>query len=328
MKKRRLPVDIEFLIESILSESPDLVVASPKEKLIKEDPDDVYTIEDSGLEYVLANFDDDDAVAFMTFPTYSIICPGGVHAYIKSFLSKIYINLFSGRKVTKQDVEAELKKGFTNIKVSNIDSMIKDLDGGVTGKAFEAGVFATATKYRYGIKNALSGRFWSDKNVISFWNKKEDTLNNWDQIRQLFKDHNQYGSVDQYEIDFLERKFNSSIPLTPASDISRSLSGSKEPAKSTDASKQSNLIGKFLSNPTNLDKLTDSQMEKLAGKLHVMAPAQKNKVMKAAGMNHNKAAEIAVKLGMTVAEFNNIMQVAEEKIPTLSEIIEKIRNRK
>ena len=148
MKKRRLPVDIEFLIESILSESPDLVVASPKEKLIKEDPDDVYTIEDSGLEYVLANFDDDDAVAFMTFPTYSIICPGGVHAYIKSFLSKIYINLFSGRKVTKQGVEAELKKGFTNIKVSNIDSMIKDLDGGVTGKAFEAGVFATATKYR------------------------------------------------------------------------------------------------------------------------------------------------------------------------------------
>lgn len=325
MKKQRLPLDIQFLIESILDESSNRIGLN-NEAVLNEDPDDVYLLNKDGAEQRLARYVDDDAVAFIIFPTFSIILPNGVHSDIKRLLSTIYIKFLTGNDANKSDVEEAIdQQKLDNIQISDIDAMLKDLGGnGVAKKAFEAGMFATSTGYRHKIEHSLSGRFWPEKSIISFWNKRSDVIKNWREVQKMFKSHYGYGSVDQYEVDFLERSGDEKQPLTPASSISKSVEPRSE---KKDNSNQLNFLGKLLSKPENLDTLSDEQMEKLAGKLHVMTPGEKNKVMKAAGMNYNKAAEIANKLGMTVAEFNSIMQVAEEKIPSLKEIAEKINKK-
>ncbi len=299
----------------------DASVPALEEDLINEDPDDVRVINHSGEEELISSYRDADAAAFMIFPTFSVIKPTGIHSEIKRFLATIYIKFMTGVEVKAHDIPNILNEiDVGDMEVSDIDAMLKDLGGdGVAAKAFKSGIFATSTAYRHKIEKSLSGRLWSDTKILSFWNRKSDVIKNWAEVQKMFKNHSNYGLLDHYHVDFLERTGIETEPLTLAASISRSMGT----PPSNDIN-QLKLVGRFLSNPKNLDKLSDSQMEKLAGKLHVMTPAQKNKVMKAAGMNYNKAAEIADKMGLTVAEFNNLLHISEEKIPTLKEIIGKI----
>lgn len=292
--------------------------------LINEDPDAVYAKINNRVARI-THYGDDDAAAFMTFPTFSVVSYHGVHYDIKSFLANFYIKLMAGQKVEIQDVKDITEKA--EIEVSDIQSMLDDLKGnGVAAKAFKDGIFATATAYRYKIKKSLSGRIWADSSVIAFWNKKEDVLENWGQIRQMFKDNYGLGSAEQYRVDFLERSESDyDDPLVSGEEVTKVASKQSEPSGDKN---QLDFFGKLLNNPNNLDKLSDAQMEKLAGKLHLLTPAEKNRVMKAAGMNNNKAAEIASKMGLSVAEFHHLMQVNEEKLPSLQEIVNKIRSRK
>lgn len=69
--------------------------------------------------------------------------------------------------------------------------------------------------------------------------------------------------------------------------------------------------------------MSSADIKAIQQKLHTLPPEQKKQALQAMGKRNVKAAEIADKLGMTVAEFNHIMNVnegEEDKMPDLIDL--------
>ena len=114
------------------------------------------------------------------------------------------------------------------------------------------------------------------------------------------------GNLDEYQIDWYERGAHSSDPLTPASDVSSGkITKKEEPA-------QSDFIEKLFSDPKSVGKLTSAQQKKASDVIHLLPAEKKRQKLMAMGYKNIKAIEIADALGMTVAEFNHLMNVNEE----------------
>lgn len=268
--------------------------------VLKESPDKVY---DGSGKRTDAIWYDKDAVAFFAFPMCSFIKKGGIHDEIWKGILQCYrqqnLAPFSGRYVSVQcsvsdDTLLELLKptGFIGkLAQKDLDGEIKDIRNDLSG--------------------VVAGRVWTDKKIMSFWNEQRAVVENWSNVQLAFKKF--FGNINDYNIDWLERDAdvaNGTRPrdMTPATKLSHTNKTSKD-------DDQTNATLKLLQDPRALDKVDDKILKQLRQQLHLLDPQAKAQVMKALGdIPTHKAAEIADKLGMSVAEFNHIMHVNETTI--------------
>jgi DNA-directed RNA polymerase specialized sigma24 family protein len=103
--------------------------------------------------------------------------------------------------------------------------------------------------------------------------------------------------------------------MTPAASVT---SDTKQ-----DDPNQGDFISKLFSDKNKLQSLPQEKLDKIVDKLHILPPEKKREALLAMGYKNIKAIEIAEILGMTVAEFNNIMNVNESI--KLSEIVKKLQ---
>jgi hypothetical protein len=277
--------------------------------LLKENPDFVSTTEGGKI----AHYYDADAIAFFAYSQFSILNQGGVHYDMLNTLRDVHNDI---EDFLPHPDEVEYLMDDQNLLISSTTGVLDALQHGTLGKYFEkysadysdgsdsngtepqrsnsndAGAFRTRT-------GGLAGRIWTKKKIISFWNRKEDVVKQWDDVKKMFSDFAaMLGSLDDYRVDWLERDLSQHLPLTPASQVSTSSGNEKDQTTFLDA-----LFGDT--------KISDEDIKKLQARLHTMSAKEKKKLMMAMGYKNTKASDIADKLGMTVAEFNHIMNVNE-----------------
>ena len=276
--------------------------------LIKENPDSVMSQENTKI----AHYSDADAIAFFAFKEFSILNIGGVHYDIINTLKDIYENLEDYTSYP-DEVESAIEDG--GLIFSSAKGLLNALHTGKLGDYFKKyiqknsnSVIALSGGSSSNIggfrieSGGLAGRIWNKKKIISFWNKKEIVISRWTEIEKMFSDLNStLGNLSDYKIDWLERDISVKTPLTSASDVSVS----SDPSKNQD-----DFIDKLFADK----KISDEDIKKLQARLHTMSAKEKKKVMMDMGYKNTKASEIADALGMTVAEFNNIMNVNEGDI--------------
>jgi hypothetical protein len=292
MSKPRLPLDIEFLLESVLDETPDTV----------------YNQDD----FEVADYQDRDSVAFMLTPNFSAICSRGVHFDIVDALRFAYNNL--DKLENDVALKDELKLRF--VKVANLKGLRNDLKSGAMADYFSKPKSSEAVSVRK-IPGTISGRLWTNRKIISFWNDSKTVVKNWDMIKDLFTENGiTVGKLENYKVDWIERASNSEgSPMTPAASVT---SDTKQ-----DDPNQGDFIAKLFGDKDKLQSLSQEKLDKIVDKLHILPPEKKREALLAMGYKNIKAIEIAEILGMTVAEFNNIMNVNESI--KLSEIVKKLQ---
>jgi DNA-directed RNA polymerase specialized sigma24 family protein len=120
--------------------------------------------------------------------------------------------------------------------------------------------------------------------------------------------HKETGDLNDYEVDWLERSYGngSTTPLTKASNVDANTG-------KPDAN-QKDFISTLFGDVKKIKSLPPEEIEKLNKKIHLLPPAKKREALLAMGYKNIKAIEIADALGITVAEFNNIMNVNEGDI--------------
>lgn len=271
--------------------------------LLKENPDAVYDVADSKTidSEELATWSDNDAVAFISGNGFAMINEGGVHYDIIDIMYFIYKNrdqLTDGmiyRKVQSAGMELD-----------SVENLRTALDSGDLQKYMYAGGRRGIGGERYrNIDGLVVGRYWKNKKIISFWNKTPYVLENWNIVKKMFDNLN-LGNIDEYKVDWYERGKHSSDPLTPASDIS---SGK---IKVNHYPKQEDFIDRLFADPKSVGKLTSTQKKKTSDVIHLLPAEKKREKLMAMGYKNIKAIEIADALGMTVAEFNHLMNINEE----------------
>lgn len=292
MSKPRLPLDIEFLLESVLTETPDTV----------------YNQDD----FAVADYEDRDSVAFMLTSNFSAICPRGVHFDIVDALKFVYNNL--DKLPNDADLKNELKLRF--VKVANLQGLRKDLTSGVMADYFGKPKGSDEVSVRK-ITGTIAGRLWTNRKIISFWNNSKIVVKNWEWVKDLFIENGlTVGKLENYKVDWIERASSSQgSPMTPAGSVT---SDTKQ-----DDPNQGDFIAKLFGDKDKLQSLPQEKLDKIVDKLHILPPEEKRKALMAMGYKNIKAIEIAEILGMTVAEFNNIMNVNESI--KLSEIVKKLQ---
>lgn len=260
--------------------------------LLKENPD--FVSDEHGGK--IAKYFDSDAIAFFAFQRVSILNRGGVHSDIINAIQNINED-FSNYASNASEVQYLMdEKGLI---LSSVDGLIDELDKGALGNYLDnynmdgdVGAFRTES-------GGLAGRVWTKKKIISFWNRKEDVIKRWSDIEKMFDEMNDVlGNMNDYKVDWLERDASVKTPLTPASEVTSAGSSDDKQQTFIDA-----LFGE--------KKLSDEEIKKLQAKLHTLPAKEKKEIMLAMGYRNTKAADIAEKLGMTVAEFNHIMNVNE-----------------
>ena len=293
MSKPRLPLDIEFLLESVLDETPDTV----------------YNQDD---EWV-ADYTDRDGVAFMLTPNFSAICRRGVHFDIVDALKFAYNNL--DKLENDVALKDELKLRF--VKVANLKGLRNDLKSGPMADYFSKPKSSERGVSIRKIPGTISGRLWTNRKIISFWNNSKTVVKNWDMVKDLFIENSlMLGKLENYRVDWIERALNSrGSPMTPAGSVT---SDTKQ-----DDPNQGDFIAKLFGDKNKLQSLPQEKLDDIVKKIHLLSPAKKREALLAMGYKNIKAIEIAEILGMTVAEFNNIMNVNESI--KLSEIVKKLQ---
>jgi hypothetical protein len=275
--------------------------------LINEDPDAVVSQEDIRI----AKWTDGDAVAFIITKHCNIINDGGVHYDIVDTMTDLHFFLARGRISTDESFQDELNS--RGIKCDNIQAF-KELitTGPVADYLKKGGRNASANEDMHFRKlpDTIFGRLWNKKKIISFWNETSYVVKHWDWVKRFFSGGPLYvytGSINDYRIDWIERAHSAtSTPLTKASDVT-SDTGKPDP-------NQQDFITKLFGNIEKLKSLPQEEKEKLNKKIHTLPPAKKREALLAMGYKNIKAIDIADALGMTVAQFNNIMNVNEGDI--------------
>ena len=299
-----MPLDIEFLLESVLNETPEQVFSVQGDRVC------LWSIQ---------------GVAFMIFDRFSIVGEGEqTHYDLIIAVKRIYDALHSQEKEgLSQETEIQIALDEINGAVSNMDEMKKEFDASRLKDFLDSGEWVNHKVYRD--KIGLSGRMWPNKHIISFWNKSPDVIKRWDRVEKMFDEFIDLGKLEDYEVDWLERKPNATTgeysPLTPASNIS----SSKNFAKADHLTGQKNFLKLLFASPRTLPALDPKEIEELQKKLHTLNPAQKKIALNIMGKKNVKAAEIANKLGITVAEFNHLMhqgldETEDEKLPNMADL--------
>lgn len=178
MNKRRIPLDIQFLLESILSESPDNVKISEyeAEELNKRGAN----ITDGDLDW-----EDPEAIPFLIDHVAKVVvfCETHTHGRMENGLRKAA--LYSKDRLRFDEMYPEIQfSGCVGLKMEMIYPGIEIYFYGLSDNTRE-GVRQYLMKYRdrikdleirgFGTKHAssLCGRLWMGGNAVSFWNEKE-----------------------------------------------------------------------------------------------------------------------------------------------------------
>ena len=273
--------------------------------LINEDPDAVVGL--SGKE--ISDWTDADAIAFIITEKCSIINVGGIHADIVDTMENLYIYLLDRPDVNDASLQRRLEKN--GMATDNIVALRELLtqpsafheylkNGGRSGNE--------RINVRT-IQGTIFGRLWYRKKLMSFWITTQKVVKNWNWVKNFFNNMQgtNIGNLNDYEIDWLERSRNASMtPLTKASDVDANTG-------KPDAN-QKDFISALFGDVEKIKSLPPEEIEKLNKKIHLLPPSKKREALLAMGYKNIKAIEIADALGMTVAEFNNIMNVNEGDI--------------
>jgi hypothetical protein len=230
---------------------------------------------------------------------------GGIHADIMDTMETLYIYLLDRPDANDASLQRRLEKN--GINTDNIVALRELLtqpsafheylkNGGRTGNQ--------GINFR-NIQGTIFGRLWYRKKLMSFWNNTQKVVKNWNWVKNYFNNMQKLtGDLNDYEIDWLERSRNASMtPLTKASDVDANTG-------KPDANQQ-DFISTLFGDVKKIKSLSPEEIEKLNKKIHLLPPAKKREALLAMGYKNIKAIEIADALGMTVAEFNNIMNVNE-----------------
>jgi hypothetical protein len=272
--------------------------------LINEDPDAVVGL--SGKE--ISEWTDADAVAFIITQKCSIVNVGGIHADIMDTMETLYIYLLDRPDANDASLQRRLEKN--GINTDNIVALRELL---TKPSAFHEYLKNGGRRGNKGInfrniQGTIFGRLWYRKKLISFWITTQKVVKNWNWVKNFFNNMNKLtGDLNDYEIDWLERSRNASMtPLTKASDVDANTG-------KPDAN-QKDFISTLFGDVKKIKSLPPEEIEKLNKKIHLLPPEKKREALLAMGYKNIKAIEIADALGMTVAEFNNIMNVNEGDI--------------
>jgi hypothetical protein len=272
--------------------------------LINEDPDAVVGL--SGKE--ISDWTDADAVAFIITQKCSISYAGGVHSDIMDAMETLYKYLLDRPDADDGNLQRRLERhGMATDNIVAFRELLTQpsafheyLKNG--GRSGNEGI-----NFR-NIQGTIFGRLWYRKKLMSFWNNTQKVVKNWNWVKNFFNNmHKLTGDLNDYEIDWLERSRNRSMtPLTKASDVDANTG-------KPDAN-QKDFISTLFGDVKKIKSLSPEEIEKLNKKIHLLPPAKKREALLAMGYKNIKAIEIADALGMTVAEFNNIMNVNEGDI--------------
>ena len=295
--------------------------------LLKESPDGVRG--DDGKIKRHTYWYSDDAYAFFAFPMCRFIKRGDMHSDIWKCLLQCY------RQQSLDPMISPQNDDYVGIKFDVERSAVLELlrPDGYLGKLMQRDLDGKIDDYRVEIPDALAGRLWENSKIIAFWNEQRNVLKNWSNVQSMFTKF--FGSIYDYTVDWIERDVDvgsgkSPREMTPASDVgSGTFRGNKSPDAMVvqndpkkdpkDDGGQLNFLSKVFQQPELLDRVDDKLLKKIQQKLHVLDPNVKAQVMKAVGnVTPNKAVQIANKLGMSVAEFNYIMNVNESSIQLTS----------
>lgn len=293
-----MPLDIQFLLES-LTNVP-ITNSEEYDKTVKESPDKVYNAGEPDPSSNDLLWYHGENIAFLAFKDFSILCPKNTHSTIIDII-------IDTRRAGKYSKKYFSENGCF---VSNEKAFIKDLfeKNGILYKYFKEDL---EPNIRYDIKGVVTGRLWVNRKIISFWNDRPDVLLQWNFIEKMFKDfYEKIGLLSDYEVDWVDREPDD--PLVSAKQISSSHNTSTNVGVSK---KQTDFLVNLFKEPEITNKLPEDQLKKIRDQIHVMNPQMKAELLKAAGGDlYDKASEIADKLNMTVAEFNSIWNVDENKI--------------
>ena len=272
--------------------------------LINEDPDEVVDM--SGRE--ISDWTDADAVAFIITEKCSITYAGGLHRDIVDTMENLYIYLLDHPDVNDGNLQRRLERhGMATDNIVALRELLTQpsafheyLKNG--GRSGNQGINVRT------IQGTIFGRLWYRKKLMSFWITTQKVVKNWNWVKNFFNNMNKLtGDLNDYEIDWLERSRNASMtPLTKASDVDANTG-------KPDAN-QKDFISALFGDVEKIKSLPPEEIEKLNKKIHLLPPSKKREALLAMGYKNIKAIEIADALGMTVAEFNNIMNVNEGDI--------------
>jgi hypothetical protein len=270
--------------------------------LIKESPDVIISVDGKTN---LAHYTSGDAIAFFAYPNFSALNPGGVHTDIMQEFQTVYDNL------DQINSDPSEKKYYANriykhgVIISNVDDMFDALSSGPLHDYIKSETWRSDDEDpgAFRVKSSgLGGRLWKNRKLISFWNSKEDVLKDWSYVEKMFRDNQfEIGNLEDYNVDWIERDVRGGGELTPASSISSYRSEKKD-----DPSQLS-----FLDKLADEKPISKEEIKKIQQRLHTMSAQEKKSALMKLGATNTKAADIADKLGMTVAEFNHIMNVNE-----------------
>ena len=269
--------------------------------LINEDPDAVVGL--SGKE--ISDWTDADAVAFIITQKCGISYAGGVHGDIMDAMETLYKYLLDRPDANDGNLQRRLERhGMATDNIVAFRELLTQpsafheyLKNG--GRSGNEGINIRT------IQGTIFGRLWNRKKLMSFWNNTQKVVKNWNWVKNFFNNmHKLTGDLNDYEIDWLERSRSASMtPLTKASDVDANTG-------KPDANQQ-DFISTLFGDVKKIKSLPPEEIEKLNKKIHLLPPEKKREALLAMGYKNIKAIEIADALGMTVAEFNNIMNVNE-----------------
>ena len=273
--------------------------------LLNEDPDEVIDMSDRAI----CDWTDADAVAFIITEKCSITYAGGIHSDIVDTMENLYIYLLDRPIANDASLQRRLERN--GMATDNIVALRELL---TQPSAFHEYLKNGGRSGNQGInirtiQGTIFGRLWYRKKLMSFWITTQKVVKNWNWVKNFFKNMQgtNIGNLNDYEIDWLERSRNASMtPLTKASDVDANTG-------KPDAN-QKDFISALFGDVEKIKSLPPEEIEKLNKKIHLLPPSKKREALLAMGYKNIKAIEIADALGMTVAEFNNIMNVNEGDI--------------
>ena len=212
------------------------------------------------------------------------------------------------------------------VRVSNEKAFLKDLftEGGQLNHWVK---HEKQDDIRVDYDEVICGRLWTDRKIISFWNDNDDVIHHWDYVEKMFESFSpKLGSLKKYRIDWITR-FNSTDAFGTADAVAQERKKMAPHVEPVDP-KQLDFFTKLIKTPEKLDRLSDEQLKKVRGVLHVMPPEVKSQVMKQLGSElKNKSDAIANKLGMSAVELNSLMRVDESPDRIQADVLHGIEDR-
>lgn len=263
---KRVPLDIQFLYESLFNEEL-------SGSIIKEDPDNPdpsgMTPEDRSLligsgfsDQTIRNwgrleYDSDGAVPFTLFlPTKLIYygnsdrTHGGMFKRIQIYLKENNNNKFGYKSEILRGDNGDLQLSSYGDKVYFFDQ--KDEENLVKSLT-PIGKYPNHSTAR---NDCIQGRCWEEDFIVSFWMTKEQVMKNWSQLERFFV-HGLNINVEQFAFEFIDTK-----KIYPYSEIHGKIGASRSDAE------QKAMLAKQHIDPESKKKLAGDEYRSAHMKKH------------------------------------------------------------